>query len=243
MERISLIVNAKESEPGYRPAKSITRRRPGFRKTDFVYDAASDTYLCPDGQTMEVELLFKKRNNRRNYRVKRYSTPMCTGCPLRKQCTTSPLGRKIERPNHQPHVERNDARVQRYPDFYRMRQQIVEPIFGVWKRQWHFDHLILKRRENIEAEVSLAALTYNLMRLLSVRGTQWVKTKLEASIFFQLHVLIYHKVSQVMNRIPEIATTRSHIYPHTILNCTLKHVVAETAVVHNFLNLQKICKP
>jgi len=208
------------------PSRKHHQKPVGFRKTDFAYDAASDIYICPDGQTMEVELLFKKRNNRRNYRVKRYSTPMCTGCPLRKQCTTSPLGRKIERPNHQPHVERNDARVQRYPDFYRMRQQIVEPIFGVWKRQWHFDHLILKRRENIEAEVSLAALTYNLMRLLAVRGTQWVKTKLEASVFFQLHILIYHKMSQMVNRILKIMTTRSLIYLYTILNCALRHVVA-----------------
>lgn len=171
------------------PARKHHQKEPGFRKSDFVYDQQADTYTCPDGQTLKVELIFKKKNNRRNYRVKRYATKMCDGCPLRPSCTTSPHGRKIERPNHQANVERNDTRVKRYPDFYRLRQQIVEPIFGVWKRQWHFDHLLLKSKEKVETEVTLAAFTYNLMRVVTIKGANWIKKKtetLELRLFPQL---------------------------------------------------------
>jgi hypothetical protein len=108
---------------------------------------------------------------------------MCEGCPLRSKCTTSAAGRKIERANHQPNVERNNARVARYPDFYRLRQQIVEPIFGKWKRQWHFDHVMLKTKPKVEMEVSLAALTYNLMRLLKIKGKDWLQNAIKKAIF------------------------------------------------------------
>lgn len=173
------------------PSRKHHQKEVGFRKSDFVYNQKTDTYTCPDGQTMEVELVFKKKNNRRNYRVKRYATRMCEGCPLRASCTTSPHGRKIERPNHQPNVERNNARVKRYPEFYRLRQQIVEPIFGVLKRQWHFDHLLLRTREKVETEVTLAALTYNLMRLVSIKGAIWIKKRMGSIHFRHFPALIH----------------------------------------------------
>jgi len=178
------------------PSNQHHQKEVGFRKMDFVYDPDSDTYLCPDGQVLTFELTYKKKNNRRNYRVKRYGTSMCEGCPLRSKFTTSAAGRKIERPNHQPHVERNNARVARYPDYYRLRQQIVEPIFGVWKRQWHFDHVMLKTRAKVEMEVSLAALTYNLMRLLAVKGVKWMKDKLNKSAIIESITLLVHEASK-----------------------------------------------
>ena len=157
------------------PSNQHHQKEVGFRKMDFIHNSETDTYTCPDGQVLTYELTYKKKNNRRNYRVKRYGTPMCEGCPLRSKCTTSAAGRKIERANHQPNVERNNARVARYPDYYRLRQQIVEPIFGVWKRQWHFDHLLLRTRSKVETEVSVAAFTYNLMRLVKVKGMEWIR--------------------------------------------------------------------
>ena len=121
----------------------------------------------------------KIRNNRRNYRVKQYGTTKCDQCKLRDKCTTSPSGRKIERPNHQPNVERNNSRIARYGYYYRLSQQIVEPVFGVLKRQWHFDHVIHKGRSKVEMEVSVAMFTYNLMRLVQIKGQEWVKKTLK----------------------------------------------------------------
>jgi transposase len=186
------------------PSNPHHQKPEGFRKSDFEYDPSTDTYICPDGQTLAVELIYKKKNNRRNYRVKRYGTPLCHGCPLRQNCSTSIHGRKIERPNHQAHVERNNGRVRRYPNYFRMRQQIVEPIFGVWKRQWHFDHLMLRTKQNVEAEVSLAAITYNLMRLVSVKGRKWVENRLKKLYFDKIIPVGINRLSQWMNDIIKI---------------------------------------
>ena len=80
-------------------------------------------------------------------------------------------------------------RVARYPDYYRLRQQIVEPIFGVWKRQWHFDHLLLKTKMKVETEVSIAAFTYNLMRLLRIKGLDWI-IKESKKLYILLEIII-----------------------------------------------------
>ncbi|MEO1438094.1 MAG: IS1182 family transposase [Bacteroidota bacterium] len=152
------------------PPNQHHQKEPGFRKKDFIYHPITDTFQCPAGQHLQYELTFKRQNNRRFYRVKRYGTDQCQHCPLAKKCTSAKAGRKIERPNHQANADRNNARVKRYPDFYRLRQQIVEPIFGVLKRQWHFDHVIHKSRPKVELEVSLASLTYNIMRAINILG-------------------------------------------------------------------------
>jgi hypothetical protein len=79
--------------------------------------------------------------------------------------------------------------VKRYADYYRLRQQIVEPNFGVWKRQWHFDHLTLKTKPKVEMEVSLAALTYNLMHVFKIKGQEWIE-KMAKKSFFRLILII-----------------------------------------------------
>ena len=47
------------------------------------------------------------------------------------------------------------------------------------KKQWHFDHVIHKGRSRVEMEVSVAMLTYNLMRLVQIKGQEWVKETLK----------------------------------------------------------------
>lgn len=99
------------------PGQQHHQKEVGFRKKDFRYDKERDEYVCPAGEVLSHELTYKKQNSKRKYRVKRYGTDKCGGCALRASCTTSTAGRKIERANHQEHVERNDSRVSRYHDF------------------------------------------------------------------------------------------------------------------------------
>ena len=194
------------------PSNQHYQKEEGFRKSDFIYEKEKDVYICPDGQTLKHELTYKKQNSKRKYRVKRYGTPMCEGCPQRERCTTSAAGRKIERPNHQPHVERNDSRVRRYRDYYRLRQQIVEPVFGVLKRQWHFDHLLLRRRKHVETEVTIAALTWNLMRLTNLKGIKWLEKAMKMAFFPFLWVVKQYDAccTRLKNKISYL-TTATHL--------------------------------
>jgi len=72
--------------------------------------------------------------------------------------------------------------MRRYSDYYRLRQQIVEPVFGVLKRQWHFDHLLLQTRKNVETELSIAALTWNMMRLTKLKGIKWLEKAMKKAL-------------------------------------------------------------
>jgi hypothetical protein len=47
------------------------------------------------------------------------------------------------------------------------RKTIVEPVFGTMRR-WGFDYFLLRGLEKVRAEFSLAALTYNLRRVLNL---------------------------------------------------------------------------
>lgn len=161
------------------PSRQHYQKQEGFRKKDFEYDEKSDTYKCPAGKRLKREITYKKQNSKRKYRVHRYGTGSCSGCRLRTACTKARAGRKIERPAHQKSRQRNDKRVKRYSDFYRLRQQIVEPVFGIWKRQWNFDHVTLRTREKVEAELTLAALAYNILRLVNIKGIEWLKKRVK----------------------------------------------------------------
>ncbi|NND07463.1 MAG: transposase [Saprospiraceae bacterium] len=199
------------------PSKQHHRKEVGYRKRDFKYDDQGDTYICPAGEILNHELTYKKRNNNRNYRVKRYGTKECGGCSLRIKCTSSIHGRKIERANHQRNLERNNARVSRYPNYYRLRQQIVEPIFGVWKRQWHFDHVMLKTREKVEMEVNLTSMTYNLMRTLKIRGAKWLKKVLKMMVISLNKVklvsgALLYEVLQELNIEGQVCVTLDDVY-------------------------------
>jgi transposase len=56
----------------------------------FVYDETSDTYYCPQGNTMQR--FSTRRDKRDNRLIYIYSSVACQQCPVRNQCTTSPRG-------------------------------------------------------------------------------------------------------------------------------------------------------
>ncbi|MBR9921757.1 MAG: transposase [Bacteroidetes bacterium] len=181
--------------PFVAPRQGYAQKEEGFRKSDFKYDKSTDTYICPAGSVMRHTSTFKRKTSKVPYKVKRYTTPDCDGCPLRSQCTTSSNGRYIERPIHQAYTERNDRRVTRYRDFYRRRQEIIEHIFGTWKRHWGMTHAVVKGKEisyarmgfgglrKVESEYRLAAIAYNLLRAVQIMGLEKLQKQLGKLIF------------------------------------------------------------
>ena len=176
--------------PFVAPRRGYPQKEEGFRKEDFVYDQDTDTYTCPAGSELTHTSTFKRKTSKVPYRVKRYTTPQCDGCPLRTQCTTSTNGRYIERPIHQAYTERNDRRVARYRDFYRTRQEIIEHIFGTWKRQWGMTHSVVKGKTKVKSEYRLAAIAYNLLRATQILGLKKLQEQLR-SLFFVFLCLVW----------------------------------------------------
>jgi len=67
------------------------RRRKIFPESRFIYDAQSDTYRCPAGQTL------RKRKHWADRQAFEYVTAkgICQACSLRAQCTQSESGDEL----------------------------------------------------------------------------------------------------------------------------------------------------
>ncbi len=152
----------------YMPLVEYDRSSPFFRQQDFTYDAATDTYRCPQG-TM---LRFRGNNYVTGVRVYQAPPAVCAACPMRERCTDSTLGRRLNRPFDEPHRER--ARelqsTAAYQKAMRKRQVWVEPLFGEAK-DWHgFRRFRLRGLWKVNCEGVLVAAGQNLKRWLSRTG-------------------------------------------------------------------------
>lgn len=116
--------------------------------------------------------------HRTNYRSRVYKTKACMGCPLREKCTQNKIGRVIERIEYQDVIDENNNRVLENPDYYRLRQQIIEHQFGVLKRQWGFTFTLMTGKENVLSEVNLLMIIYNLKRSISIIGKDELRKRL-----------------------------------------------------------------
>jgi hypothetical protein len=135
-------------------------------------------------------------------------------------------GRQIERSLYQDYVERNDARFYKYYQTYRLRQQIIEPIFGIFIRQWDLDYTILKTKEKVLTEYRIAGLAYNLMRLISEKGINWIEKRLKKLYFCIFDVRIIHRLSQQQYNELFLPTSIYHMATITALYYHQNWVVA-----------------
>ena len=63
----------------------------------------------------------------------------------------------------------------------RQRKQLVEHPYGTIKHWMGSTHFLMKRVENVQAEMSLHVLAYNLKRAISVLGVPVILAKLQAA--------------------------------------------------------------
>src|SRR5215218_7792644 len=144
-------------------------RRPGlFDEQDVVYDAATDTYRCPGGQTLRF-LSHCQSTQRRIYAA---PTAACATCALRCQCTSSKRGRRIGRHLDEAYLDRARGyhATEPYAKAMRKRQVWVEPLFAEAK-DWHgLRRFRLRGLEKVNSEALMIAAGQNLKRLLSRGG-------------------------------------------------------------------------
>jgi transposase len=152
----------------YVPLSAVGQRAGQFGEQDFVYDAASDTYRCPAGQTLR----FLTQCDASRRRIYAAPAATCAACVLRAQCTTSARGRRVGRSLDEAYLDRVRAyhATEPYAKAMRKRQVWVEPLFAEAKT-WHgLRRFRLRGLEKVNSEALLIAAGQNLKRLLSGRG-------------------------------------------------------------------------
>lgn len=152
----------------YVPLPDFDRRTPGFGKLQFAYEVAADVYCCPGGEVL------RPIRHRQTQPVRIYQAPAaaCNACPLQKDCTTSPRGRRVARHVDEAYLDRVRAyhATEAYKKAMRKRQVWVEPLFAEAK-EWHgLRCLRLRGLANANIQGLLVAAGQNLKRLLAATG-------------------------------------------------------------------------
>jgi len=136
----------------------------------FVYNAAQDTYSCPQGQVLEFaehkpEMHQGQRVQRRIYRC-----AACAGCPLASPCVSpkSKQGRSITRDEFEETRERTAARMNtpRAKEIYDERPRIAETSFGILKAVFGLRQFLLCGLEKVRTEWRWAATSFNIMKIV-----------------------------------------------------------------------------
>lgn len=156
----------------YVPKPSLSTARNGghFPKTEFQYDAATDTYLCPAGERLVPRYRASVDKSRKGtFFVGFLNRAACKGCVLRERCTKKTF-RVLKRYENESTMERMADRLAARPELMARRRESVEHPFGSIK-QWMGQSTFLTRRlGNVRGEFSLTALAYNMRRAINLVG-------------------------------------------------------------------------
>lgn len=151
------------------PQSGAATRRGLFIADRFIYDDRRDLFVCPQGE----ELTFRgteKGSNKKEYRI--YRTNACRACPLRAQCTTARLGRKLRRWVNEAVLDRLKERIRGQPELLRERKKLAEHPFGTIKRAMDQGYFLLKGIKKVTIETSLTVLGYNMKRVINIMGVE-----------------------------------------------------------------------
>jgi len=138
-----------------------------FPRSAFKYNDEADEYRCPANQVMT----HRGTSTEQGKEIKRYfvSSIICRECKLKSQCTTGP-NRKMTRWEHEEVLDQIQEQLDQTPDAMTVRAQTVEHPFGTLKLWMGARHFLMKRLENVQTEMSLHVLAYNLKRMISIVG-------------------------------------------------------------------------
>lgn len=151
------------------PYKSVGVPEPEFYSDQFVYDAARDSYVCPEGNDMP----FWKRSNRgKGFEGRLYRSMCCASCLERGKCTRNKRGRYMFRGEYDGAVDRLRVRLESFEgkEKVRLRRMLAEHPFGTIKRAFNQGYLLLKGLRKVKGEVGFTMLAYNMRRAINILG-------------------------------------------------------------------------
>ena len=139
-----------------------------FPESAFRYDASSDTYRCPAGQSLKPRRLHPLRH------TMEYKAPkaVCAACVLRAQCTRAVHGRTVKRHEKQAllDVARRQARSRAALRDRSRRQHLVEGSFADAANNHHFKRARWRRLWRQQIQDYLIAAIQNVRILLANGG-------------------------------------------------------------------------
>ena len=137
-----------------------------YHKDRFIYDEHSDSFRCPQGQTLAFVRI--QHANGVPLRLYRASGVVCQLCPVFGVCTKAKeIGRSLAIGPHDAVLRRHRAWMSTSAarEAYKLRKQLVEPVFGIIKEQQRARRFLLRGLANVTAEWTILATAFNLRTL------------------------------------------------------------------------------
>ncbi|HZH06632.1 MAG TPA: IS1182 family transposase, partial [Lautropia sp.] len=149
-----------------RPQRGPSVKAGLFRKDEFSYDAASDSFACPAGQRPHP---YSSSLLRGLEKINYTNKLACDDCAIRSRCTNGRF-RTASRLENEGVLDRMQVRLAERPDVVDRRRETVEHPFGTIKQWMNQGAFLTRGLEKVRAEFSLTALAYNLRRVLNIVG-------------------------------------------------------------------------
>jgi len=150
-----------------KPLTSNNRAKGQFGRDAFRYLPEEDAYECPAGERLTWHMQTEEKG--RTLHV--YWAANCQQCPIKAQCTSG-IRRKMTRWAHEDILDRAQRRLDRNPEVMRRRRATVEHPFGTLKAWMGSTHFLTKTLPQVNTEMSLHVLAYNLKRMMNLVGTR-----------------------------------------------------------------------
>jgi transposase len=150
----------------------------GFDKTNFQYNKANDTYVCPKGYILTFKWNGKQNGN--DYR--RYTCENYMDCGVKCSCTSSKSGRSVTRLKEEEIIEAVNENTIQKNSVYKKRGTIVEHPFGTIKRHFGYTYFLTRGLDSVNAEARFICLVYNLKRLINILGVRELVKRFNALI-------------------------------------------------------------
>lgn len=172
----------------YERSKSKKFKSNMHLRENMPYDAEKDEYTCPNGKKLTANYE-GKRKSKSGFEavVTYYECESCEGCSLKKSCTRAKGNRKmsISKSFLRQREESQERIISEQGILLRINRSIqVEGAFGIIKQDMGFRRFLTRGRRNVETEMFLLAIGFNLNKwhnkLMSRRSGSQLFEKLSA---------------------------------------------------------------
>ena len=154
---------------------------------NFKYDKEKDIYICPEGQILKNTT---KKLNAKSCTYKNKSA--CMNCKFKDQCTKNKEGKIITRNEKHEIYDIVNNIMAKNKSIYKLRQMIVEHVFGTIKRALGYTYFLTRGNESVRAESFMHFFTYNLKRVIKIIGVKGLIEALNSyyfNVFMQFNKL------------------------------------------------------
>jgi transposase len=144
---------------------------PEYHSSFFVYDAATNSFRCPQGKTLHYE--GKDESNSQVSHRYRAQMADCQACPAKGQCCpgNQVTGRSVHRTEELPEVAefRQKMQTEEARDIYRQRSQVAETP-NLWiKAKFGLRQFSVRGLKKAGMEALWACVTYNIRLWIRLR--------------------------------------------------------------------------